>query len=500
MRAKKGIVESTEWTYRRKNGSKLPVNLTVTTLRNEGEEITGYLLVAYDITEQKRAKDYIQHIAHHDEMTGLPNRSLMQDRLENATLRVKRHGGNIAVLVLDLDRFKRINDSLGHMAGDQLLKTVAERLKMCVRESDTVCRMGGDEFVVLLPDINSERDVERVCQKILELIANPVQIGLNSLTVTPSIGVSIAPQHGMVAEKLLTHADLAMYQAKQNGRNSYQIYEPAMAKASVETLAIEQMLHQAFTRRQLRVFYQPQVDMHSQSVSGFEALLRWPHPDKGMISPSTFIPLIEATGFIVPLGEWVIQQACRDIQLLRLRNKTDYQLAVNVSPQQFEQHHFVDAVKHALRTSGMPPDALEIEITEGLLVGDTELTLGKLNQLTEMGVKLAIDDFGTGYSNLAYVSRYPITTIKIDRAFLDLSDPANQAIVSAITAIGHGLEIELVAEGVETNEQLTFATGKGCRLIQGFFFSEAVAIEQMGATLRKIHGKLTYAKASAQQG
>lgn len=497
IRASRGVVEGTEWTYVRKDGSRLPVNLTVTTLRSADGQTSGFLFVAYDITEQRRAREYIEHIAHHDELTGLPNRSLMQDRLKLELLRVKRRGRKIGILVLDLDHFKRINDSLGHMAGDQLLKTVAERLIMAVRETDTVCRMGGDEFVVLLPEIDGPEDVERVCQKIIELIGKPVVVGLNSLSVTPSIGISIAPEDGTTPEHLIKHADIAMYHAKKRGRNGYQTFSQDLAASSMESLAIEQALHEALKKEKLSVFYQPQVDLNTGEVCGFEALIRWYDDERGNIPPDQFIPMAETTGFITAIGEWVLSRACSDIQQLRLAHGKDYRIAVNVSPRQFEHPNFVGTVRAALKSSGLPQKALELEITEGLLVSDSELVVSKLNALSQLGVLLAIDDFGTGYSSLAYVSKYPVDCIKIDRSFMSLQDKANVAIVSAISAIADGLSLEVVAEGIETAEQLDFVSKRGCHVIQGYYFSPAVGIDHLDEVIENInHTSDTHYKTS----
>lgn len=488
-KARRGVVEGCEWTYVRKDRSSLPVNLTVTTLRSDDGTITGYLLVAYDITDQKRANEYIEHIAHHDGLTGLPNRTLMQDRLQNGLLRVKRQGGGFAVLVMDLDRFKRINDTLGHLAGDQLLKTVADRLVQSVRESDTVCRMGGDEFVVLLPDVKVMPDVERVCRKILELVSKPITVGLNNLIVTPSIGFSVFPEHGSSSEELLKHADMAMYHAKQCGRSGFKVFHHELASENLEDLAIEQALHEAYHNDKLEVFYQPQLNVHNGEVIGFEALVRWNDEQRGMISPAQFIPMAETTGFITTLGEWVLRQACADIQQLRVKNDHDYRVAVNVSPRQFEHANFVAVVQSALKESGLPPQALELEIIESMLMVDSEAVSSKLNALHKLGVMLAIDDFGTGYSSLAYVSRYPIDVIKIDRSFMAIEKKQNVAIVSAITAIAEGLELEVVAEGVETQAQLQFVQAKGCHLVQGFYYSPAVPLKDLVSAIDTIQAK-----------
>lgn len=485
-KAKRGIVEGEEWTFVRRDGSALPVNLTVTTLRDSSDEVTGFLLVAYDISEQKRANEYIKHIAHHDGLTGLPNRTLMQDRLEGYLLRAQRQGTKVGVFVLDLDHFKRINDSLGHMAGDQLLKEVAKRLQMLVRASDTVCRMGGDEFVVLLPDIKHARDVKILCNKILQSLNEPVHAGINKIVVTPSIGVCLAPDDGTTTEQLLKHADIAMYHAKQTGRNGYQIFDRSLAETNIKNLALEQALHSAVYDNKLNVYYQPQVNLHTREIGGFEALLRWHDDERGQIAPQQFIPMAETTGFIVTLGEWVLNQACKDIQRLRQNHNKHYRLAVNVSPRQFESSNFIAVVKNALAVSGLPAEALELEITEGLLATHSKAMLDKLHALKRLGVLLALDDFGTGYSSLAYIARYPIHSIKIDRTFMALEDQANLAIVSAIAAMAEGLNLQVIAEGVETKSQMELISNRGCHLVQGFYFSRPVAIEQINDVIANI--------------
>ena len=483
LHARNGLVKGQEWTYRCKDGSRIPVNVTVTTLRAHDETITGFLLVAYDITAQKQATDYIQHVAHHDELTGLPNRTLMRDRIENALRRVRRTNSKMGVLVLDLDHFKRINDSLGHVVGDELLKTVALRLVSAVRDSDTVCRMGGDEFVVILPDVHGRQDVERVCLKILELVAQPIQVGLNPLNVTPSIGLSMAPDDGQTEGDLLKHADIAMYRAKHTGRNGYYVFSEEMAKANHEEMMIEQALHQAFLKNCLQLYYQPQVDISTRRVNGFEALIRWIDPVHGAISPDRFIPMAETTGYIIGLGEWVLNRACQDIRKLREQNGLEYRVSVNVSPRQLEQPGFVDTVRKALLSSGLPPQALELEITEGVLVAESGLVLRILNQLHDMGVLLAIDDFGTGFCSLAYLAQYPIDVIKIDRCFIDVDQKSSRAIVGAITTIAEGLGLEVVAEGVETQDQIELVRDRGCKVVQGFYFYEAMSLDDLAPLL-----------------
>ena len=451
---------------------------------------TGFAITFTDISAQKLATRQIEHIAHHDELTGLPNRTLMHDRMRTALRRVHRTGNRMGVLVLDLDHFKRINDSLGHFAGDELLKTVAIRLVSAVRDSDTVCRMGGDEFVVILPDIGGRDDIETVCEKILHLISQPIDVGFNVLNVTPSIGLSMAPDDGDSAEDLLKHADIAMYRAKQTGRNGYHVFTHDLARSNQTEMAIEQALHLAFKRNGLQIFYQPKVNIETRQVLGFEALIRWFDPVYGTIAPDRFIPMAETTGYIIKLGEWVLQQACSDMQRLRLESGLDYRVSVNVSPRQLEHPDFITMTQRVLAASGLPPCALELEMTEGMLVSRSASLLEKLNALHDMGVLLAIDDFGTGYCSLSYVAQYPIDVIKIDRCFIDVNQKTSRAIVGAITTIAHGLGLEVVAEGIETLDQIALVRERGCNVVQGFYFYQAMSLAELHPVLPQVHHEL----------
>lgn len=448
---------------------------------------TGYAITFTDISVQKQANKQIEYVAHHDELTGLPNRTLMHDRMKTALRRVQRTGRKMGVLVLDLDHFKRINDSLGHFAGDELLKTVALRLVSAVRDSDTVCRMGGDEFVVILPDINSRADIEKVCNKILDLISQPIDVGFNVLNVTPSIGLSMAPDDGVSAEDLLKHADIAMYRAKQTGRNGYHVFTHDLAQNNQTEMAIEQALHLAFKRNGLQMFYQPKVNLETRQVLGFEALIRWFDPVHGNIAPDRFIPMAETTGYIIQLGEWVLHKACSDMQILRMESGQNYRVSVNVSPRQLEHPNFITMIQSVLNATGLPSSALELEITEGMLVSQSGTLLSKLNALHEMGVLLTIDDFGTGYCSLSYVAQYPIDVIKIDRCFIDVNQKTSRAIVGAITTIAHGLGLEVVAEGIETLDQIALVRERGCNVVQGFYFYEAMSMTDLNPVLSEVH-------------
>lgn len=498
-KANRGIVDEREWRYVKRDGSSLPVNLTVTSMLSENEDVTGYLFVSYDITEQKRASEYVAHIAHHDALTGLPNRMLMHDRLNQALLLAKRNKTKAGVLAIDLDNFKRVNDSLGHLMGDELLKAVADRLGSAVRETDTVCRMGGDEFVVILPDVANDHAVNAVAKKILKELSAPIELGRNSIIITPSVGISLAPDDGTTSEELLKHADIAMYEVKHAGRNGFQLFTQELAAAKLENIALEQDLHQAFSANELTLHYQPQVDTYSGRVIGLEALIRWPHPEQGMIPPGVFIPMAENTGIILRLGEWILFKACSEIQGMREAHGADYRVAVNVSPRQFDDPNFIRVVDLALRRSRLPADRLELEITEGLLVTESSIVRSKLEALHNMGISLAIDDFGTGYSSLSYVSKYPISIIKIDRAFMALEKKENSAIVGAIIAIAEGLGIEVLAEGIETQAQLEFVQNKGCHLIQGYYYAKPLPLEALARGIQSAEDKTNINPLAIQQ-
>lgn len=485
-KANRGVVESQKWSYVRKDGTVVPVSLTVTLLRTEDNVVTGYLLVAYDITEQLRASEEIEHIAHHDQLTGLPNRSLLQDRLDTALKRIKRFGKKVGILVLDLDRFKQINDTLGHLVGDQLLVAMAKRMSSVVRESDTVARMGGDEFVVLLPDLCNVQDAEMICEKIVDVVSQPLAIEQHTLKVTTSIGLCVAPEHGMDIETLIKHADIAMYSAKQEGRNRYQLYSEQLKLSENSDAELSQALHSAHHNEALQLHYQPQVNSESNQVIGFEALLRWNDPRRGDIHPDDFVPVAEKDGVIVDIGDWVLRKACQDIAALRSQLGQDFSVSINVSMQQFDQSDIVQRIERALSDSGLPADKLELEFAENALAGRGEPLLDTLNAIKKTGVKLVIDDFGTGGCNLSYIANVPVDRVKLDRSLLQEDEKANRAIISAVSAIAEGLELDLVAVGVETVRQLDFVNEQGCHFIQGFYFSQAVPLADVKKTLQHI--------------
>jgi diguanylate cyclase (GGDEF)-like protein/PAS domain S-box-containing protein len=466
-----GVSEEREWTYVRKDGSRFPVNLTTTALRDERQQITGFLCIAYDITERKHQEEYARHVAHHDFLTGLPNRMLLNDRLYIAIERARRDGCKVAAMMIDLDHFKRVNDSLGHHIGDELLKIVAGRILACVRRSDTVARMGGDEFAVLLSDIKSDKDIELVAEKIIQSVSQPAQVGGHELHVSPSIGVSQYPVDGEDLHALLVDADTAMYEAKQAGRKTYRLFSREMELAAKTKLELESELQLALTHGEFQLHYQPQVSLQNDAVQGMEALLRWYSPKRGLVAPHDFILIAEQSSLIVEIGDWVLINACRDMATLNRRTGQRLRVAVNLSPRQFLQNDLVAHVQRVLDETGLAPACLELEITEGVLMDHSFETIDRLQKLRQLGVLIAVDDFGVGFSSLSYITQFPISTLKIDRVFVDrLPDSSSDAAVAlAIIALAHSLDLVVVAEGVETIEQLNYLRLHGCDFVQGYF-------------------------------
>ena len=431
------------------------------------------LLIVRDISERKRAEEQIRNLAYHDGLTGLPNRLLFNDRLTMAVAQAHRHGHRLAVLFLDVDRFKLINDSLGHSLGDRLLQGVAERLKACVREGDTVARLGGDEFTLLLPEITRALDVVNVAEKILEAVKLPFRLEGRELFVSASMGISLYPDDGTDAETLVKNADAAMYRAKEQGRDNYRLYAPAMNATALERLALESSLRKALSQGELVVYYQPLVDLRMGRVHGVEALLRWRHPERGLMAPSDFIPLAELTGQILAMGPWVLRTACAQVKAWHDRGHAQLSVAVNISARQFQQPDLVGQVKRALRETGLDPSYLDLEITESNAMQNAETTVQTLRELKELGIRISIDDFGIGYSSLSYLKRLPIDTLKIDQSFVrDITvDPDDAAIATAVIAMAHTLKLKVVAEGVETEGQGVFLAARHCDRMQGYLFS-----------------------------
>lgn len=429
------------------------------------------------ITERKQA--HLYHLAHYDALTGLPNRLLFRDRLQEAVAHAQQRNRMMAILLLDLDRFKTINDTLGHSAGDALLKAAAGRLSGCVRQGDTVARLGGDEFTLILQDVRHVEDVASIAQKVLRVLAQPIAISGHEMFVSASIGISLYPFDDEPG-KLLKNADAAMYRAKEQGRNTYQFYTLDINERSLERLRLETSLRYALERNELEVHYQPQFCLHSGAVVGVEALIRWRHPEWGLVPPQHFIPLAEETGLIVAIGEWVLKAACAQGRVWR-DAKLPVRIAVNVSAQQCRRGGFVSAVARALGETGLDPKYLELEITESALMRDIDKTIQSLGALTQLGVAIAIDDFGIGYSSLSYLKRFPIDALKIDRSFVcGLPDGEDDvAIARAVIALAHSLDLKVIAEGVEKEEQAQFLRAHGCHQAQGHWFSRPLLADAM---------------------
>jgi diguanylate cyclase (GGDEF)-like protein len=425
--------------------------------------------------------------ANHDPLTQLPNRTLLQDRLGHALARAQRSHRQLAVLFIDLDHFKRINDSLGHAAGDSLLRVVAERLQTCVREEDTVARLGGDEFVILLEELPHGELATRVARQVIQALSPPFRVAGHEFFITSSIGISVFPKDGEDAQTLLKQADTAMYRAKEQGRNTFQFYTAALNVAILARLNLEHDLRYALERAELRLHYQPQVDLACHRVIGVEALLRWQHPQRGLVSPSEFIPLAEDTGLILPIGEWVLRTACAQGKAWQDQGLGPLRVAVNLSARQFLQLELPAVVAETLQESGLPAACLELEITESLLMHDLDGAIGTLRGLKAMGVQLALDDFGTGYSSLSYLKRFPLDRLKIDRSFVgDITSAADEAAIAlAVIALAHSMRLQVLAEGVETATQLAVLQSGGCQQMQGFYFSRPLPVEAITLLLRQ---------------
>ncbi len=441
-----------------------------------GGTIIGVVALIRDVTERKQAEQQIEYQAYHDALTGLANRRLFHEHLSVAVALAQRRGTFVAVLFLDLDHFKLVNDSLGHSVGDALLRHVAMRLKDVLREGDTVARVGGDEFTIVLQEIARREDAAMVAEKVLRVIAEPVEVNGHRLHVTTSIGITIFPEDGEDAETLLKNADAAMYRAKSEGRNTYQMATREMSVSTHERMAVENGLHDALEAGQFELLYQPQIEIETMQVVCMEALLRWKHPQRGIILPESFIQVAEERGLILPIGEWVLRRACREARRLQELGHAHFRVAVNISARQFRDPLLLAAVKDALAQAELPAQSLELEITESVAMEDVALTMSTLTQLRKLGVAIALDDFGTGHSSLSYLKRFPLDALKIDRSFVtDLPDQfEDAAIVSSVIQLANGLGLRVIAEGVERREQLDFLLDAGCREVQGYYFSYPV--------------------------
>ena len=435
--------------------------------------VAGAVMVFHDVSTTRALSLRMSHLAQHDGLTDLPNRALLNDRLTQAIATAHRRPHNLALLFLDLDHFKRINDSLGHDVGDRLLLWASQQILGCLRGSDTVSRQGGDEFVILLTEISHSEDAAICAEKILVALRAPAHIDRHELHITASIGIVVYPNDGITAESLVKHADLAMYGAKSMGRNNYQFFKSDMNTRSIERQTLESALRRAVERQQFTLHYQPIVNLRSGSVSGLEALIRWRRPGRGLVDPGQFIAIAEQSGLIVPIGRWVVREACRQLRAWTDAGLAPMRIAINVSVVELRDRGFVAGVLAALDETGLEPRYLELELTETFLMHDSSSTAGVLHSLKGLGVQLALDDFGTGYSSLSHLKRFPIDTLKIDRSFLiDVAtNPADASIVGGLISMGRDLGICVVAEGVETREQLAFLNGQGCAEAQGYYFS-----------------------------
>jgi diguanylate cyclase (GGDEF)-like protein/PAS domain S-box-containing protein len=445
------------------------------------------MVILRDVTDRIALQSRLLQQATHDALTGLPNRVLFRDRSEQAIADARRNKSQLALLFLDLDHFKNLNDTLGHDRGDMLLQLVAGRLEQSLRANDTVARQGGDEFTILLRDIRNAPDVLKVTNKILASFAKPFSVMGEEIYVSVSIGVALYPFHDTKIGALLKYADIAMYRAKQMGRNNFQFYNAGMNSTVHARVSTETQLRHALSRNELAVHYQAQLNPYSNEITGMEALIRWEHPALGTIQPSTFIPIAEEAGLIVPIGEWVLRTACEQTRRWQENGRPDIRVSVNVSAVQFRQDGFARKVAKILRDTGLKPSSLELEITEGVMMRDIEATIRVLNSLNEMGIHISIDDFGTGYSSLSYLKQFPIKTLKIDKSFVNgiSSDESDDAIVKATIALAHSLGIAVVAEGVETAEQNAFLMRHGCDKIQGYYISRPVPAQEFENLLNR---------------
>jgi diguanylate cyclase (GGDEF)-like protein/PAS domain S-box-containing protein len=472
--------------HHRKDGTLLWTDFYIAPVRNAGGEASHFVAALYDITSMKRYEAELEFQASRDTLTGLANRAKLRDSLSQAMAYARRYGQAVWVVFIDLDSFKFINDTLGHKAGDLLLRTVADRLQGSLREYDTAARLGGDEFVLVLPERASLGPDSRHLQRIMEAVAQPVTVEGHSFFLTCSIGVSMYPSDGDDPELLIKHADIAMYRAKQSGRNNFQFYTSDMNDRALERLRIESDLRNALDRSEFLLHYQPKVDVNSGRVTGMEALIRWRHPEFGMVPPGRFIGLAEETGLIVPIGAWVIRTACAQNKAWQDAGLAPLRISVNLSARQFAQKDLAQSIADVLQDTGLEARHLEIELTESLVMTDVEHAIDVLQQLKRLGVKLSIDDFGTGYSSLAYLKRFPIDVLKIDQSFVrDVTvDPNDAAITVSIISLGHNLKLKVIAEGVETRQQLAYLRLHGCDEVQGYLFSHPLPADEFEARLR----------------
>jgi diguanylate cyclase (GGDEF)-like protein/PAS domain S-box-containing protein len=480
----------------RRDGRESAIEDSAAPIHNRDGRVAGAVIVFHDVSESRAMALKMAHLAQHDFLTGLPNRALLTERLSRAIGQARRHDKRVALMFLDLDYFKHINDSLGHAIGDQLLQAVAGRLKLCIRDTDTVCRQGGDEFVILLAEVVHPQDAAPIAEKILAAFVEPCVISGNELHVTLSIGISVYPDDGSDADGVMKNADTAMYHAKANGRNNYQFFTAEMNTRAVRRLYLEGNLRRALRQGEFQLHYQPKIDLATGLMIGAEALIRWHDPEHGLVYPKQFVPIAEESGLIVPIGSWVLREACRQVRAWQDSGLGVVPVSVNVSAVEFRHKNFLEGVELILKETGMLPGFLELELTESMLMHDGEASALLLEALKAMGMQLAIDDFGTGCSSLSYLKRFPIHTLKIDQSFVrDIATDADDAsIVGAMIGMGKNLKQRVIAEGIETEEQLTFLRGLQCEEGQGFLFGHPVPADEFARLLLDADERMGYVR------
>lgn len=466
-----------------KNGKAVPIELSLSSWQEQGD--IYFSSIIRDITERKQAREKISQMVYLDPLTGLPNRSLLHKRLDQSLAQAAETKQNVGILFIDLDRFKFINDTLGHTIGDELLIEVGKRIQACVGKNDTVFRQGGDEFIVLLPNTSGDEAAKKAKQ-IVEAFGQSIYLAEHELFASPSIGIALYPEHAGDKETLIQNADTAMYRVKEQGKNGFQFYVPEMNETISKKMQLENGLRKALERDEFKLLYQPKVDVQSRKWKGAEALIRWQHPVLGNISPAEFIPMAEETGLIIPIGEWVLREACRQNKTWQQAGFPPLRMAVNISSRQFQQIDLIDVIQKTLKETGLDPQYLELELTESL-IQNSKHAIDTMHQLKEMGIHLSIDDFGTGYSSLSYLKAIPIDTLKIDQSFIRncLNDPKDASLVETIIHMAHNLELNVIAEGVETEQQLRFLQERHCNEAQGYYFSRPISAEEMAELMKE---------------
>ena len=476
-----GWVKDIPYEMVKKNGETMDVLISAKSERDENGKVLYSMAGIVDVTERNKADKEVQQLAHYDSLTGQPNRILLQERLQYALIRAQRENNKVGVLFVDLDRFKWVNDTLGHACGDELLKDVAKRMQDCVRQEDTVARFGGDEFVIILYGFSGDEEPPHFAQRFLDALSKPITLKGVEINNSASIGIAIYPMDGKDVETLLRNADMAMYSAKEHGRNNYRFFSGEMNEKVLAKMGMENRLRRALNNKEFYLVFQPQFDLRAKRISGFEALLRWNDPQVGFVPPSEFIPVAEKCGVIYQLGEWVLQTACEQARVLQKKGYEGLRMAVNVSSTQFFRHDFIDMVEEKLGSTGLGPEFLEVELTETLVMENLQQGIERLTDLKVRDIKLAIDDFGTGYSSLQYLKHFPFDRVKIAQEFVKAipENPEDLAIVEAVLAIAKTLNLDVIAEGVETSGQLEYFSSSYCNEIQGYYFAKPLIPEHI---------------------